>query len=67
MDTITTRTCSFCQARQPVTALARSEASGWTCLDTQSCSDRAQASDLYARSENELEIAALESRQGALR
>ncbi len=67
MDTVITRTCSYCQARQPVAALARSEAAGWQCLDTQSCSDRAQASDLYARSESELEVAARESRQGALR
>jgi len=67
MDEPITRVCSYCQLRQPASALARTEASGWQCLDTQSCSDRAQASDLYARSENELEIAALESRQGALR
>lgn len=66
MDT-TTHVCSFCQTRLPAAALARSEATAWQCLDITACSARADAAGLYSQSESELQVAAMESRQGALR
>lgn len=60
-------TCSFCYTRQPEAAMGRSEAAAWQCLDTAACSERAAASGIYSQSESELQIAATESRQGAIR
>ncbi len=53
--------------RMPADALARSEATAWQCLDITACSARADVAGLYSQSENELQVAAVESRQGALR
>ena len=64
MDEIT-RVCSFCQGRLAASALARSEALGWTCTDFDACTERAGHGDLYSSREDELETAAREARQGA--
>lgn len=59
-------TCSFCYTRQPEAAMGRSEAAAWTCLDTAACSARADTAGIYSQSENELQVSAMESRQGAV-
>ena len=60
-------TCSFCASRQPLSQLVQVGTGALECLGREACWDRAQASGIYPRGEDELDLAAREARQGALR